>query len=174
MKKSLFFYLMLTALLTTFSCGNGKGKEKKAEKKNVKVEEHADGKDIRKDYYLLPPLDNNILRDIYDSSDYLDVIFEDLDFSMSLSDNKSIRGFLNYINFKMSPHIKPGCKPMGHFVFVKKGTTVIEGDFYHSPGCYYFLFQDSDGKNIYANAMSDEGVAFFNNIKRRNFKPARK
>ena len=172
MKKTLYIFLAMSMLLAFTSC-----KDKSESKKNTTADDKTamENKPAKKkDYYMLPPLNNHIQRDIYDSADYLDIIFDDLDFSMSLSDNKSIRGFLNYINFNISPHIKPGCKPMGHFAFVKRGNTIIEGEFYHSPGCYYFVFQNSDGENVYANAMSQEGIDFFNNIKHRNFKPAGK
>ena len=172
MVQRLFTFLILFTLL--FSCNNEKQHKKSHSDKKAEAAKTEAKKSKKEDYYMLPPLKNYIYRDIYDSSDYMDIIFDDLDFSMSLSDNKSIRGFLKYINMNISPHIKPSCKPMGHFAFIKKGKTIIEGEFYHSPGCYYFIFQDSDGKNVYANSMSAEGIAFFKNIKTRNFKPAGK
>ena len=59
---------------------------------------------------------------------------------------------------------------MGHVAFMKKGNPIIEADFFHSPGCYYFLFFDETGTPIYSNSMSKAGIQFFNSIKQRNFK----
>ncbi len=166
--------LILTlSLILTFSCNNSiknKTGEKTNNKPNTSIEkENANSEEITR----YRPLPRHIYDQIYKYADYLDIIFEDLDFSMSQENNASIRGFLNNINMKRTPAVKSSCKPMGHVVFLKKGNPIIEADFFHSPGCYYFLFFDEMGKPIFANSMSDIGIDFFENIKTGRYKPAK-
>ncbi len=120
--------------------------------------------------YRLPPLPRHIYDDIYKYSDYLDVLFEDLDFSMSQDNNASIRTFLQNINLKRTAALNTACKPMGHVSFIKNGESIIEADFYHEPGCYYFIFYYEGDPPMFSNSMSETGIQFFNNLKSRSFK----
>ena len=138
-------------------------KEAKTEKKSKE-----EGK-----IYRLPPLPEHIYHDIYKYSDYLDVLFEDLDFSMSQDNNASIRSFLQNINLKRTAALNTACEPMGHASFQKNGQSIIEADFYHEPGCYYFIFYYENEQPMFSNSMSETGIQFFKNLKSQSFKPRR-
>lgn len=166
--------ILILPLFLIFGCKDTKQSSSTSSAKNTEQSKQAKNDEIQDEGYRLRPLPKYIYDEIYKYSDYLDVIFEDLDFSMSQEDNKSIRSFLQNINLRRTPLIKKDCKPMGHVAFMKKGNPIIEADFFHSPGCYYFLFFDEKGAPLYSNAMSDLGIEFFNNLKNRNFKKATK
>jgi len=172
MKNKLLF--LVFALLLAFSCNNT-SKDKNGEQDNAKAKTSVK-KDISDDIEVTRyrPLPKHIYDQIYKYADYLDIIFEDLDISMSQEDNASIRSFLKNINIKRTPAVKSSCKPMGHVVFIKKGKPIIEADFFHSPGCYYFLFFDEMGKPLFANSMSDTGISFFESIKSGKYKKVEK
>jgi len=141
-------------------------------KEEGKSESKTDKKSLEEGkIYRLPPLPQHIYDEIYKYSDYLDVLFEDLDFSMSQDNNASIRVFLKNINLKRSAALNTACKPMGHVSFIKNGISIIEADFYHQPGCYYFIFNYEGDPPMFSNAMSETGIRFFNNLKSKSFKP---
>jgi hypothetical protein len=58
--------------------------------------------------------------------------------------------------------LKPECKAAGRVSYQVKGNIVLEGDFYFSEGCTYFVFENNRVKT-FANYMTDEGVQYFNN-----------
>ena len=136
-------------------------KEAKTEKKSKE-----EGK-----IYRLPPLPSHIYQDLYKNSDYLDVLFEDLDFSMSQDNNASIRSFLQNISLKRSAVLNTACEPMGHASFQKNGQSIIEADFYHEPDCYYFIFYYENEQPMFSNSMSETGIRFFKRLKSQSFKP---
>jgi len=165
MKSNIVLFLLIGMLF--ISCkenSNKKADSKKSEITKSKTPKR-EGKIFR-----LPPLPKGLYEDLFKHADYLDVLFEDLDFSMSQDNNASIRSFLQNINIKRSTELNTACPPMGHAVFSKHGNTMIECDFYHSEGCYYFIFNYEGDQPAYSNAMSDVGINFFNNLKNRNFK----
>ena len=163
-------YLTLFIVFSIFmiSCTNTNDKKQNA-RADLKKQENI-SKVSQEDSYRLPPLPSHIYNEIFKYGDFLDVIFEDLEFSMSQENNTSIRSFLQNINLKMTTPIKSSCKPMGHAVFLKNGTNIIEADFYHGSGCYYFVFMYEGEEPMYSNSMSSIGKTFFNNLKNRNFK----
>ncbi len=152
------FLSILSIILILISCDNTtEDKKSKGNKENIETTTKSNS---------LPILPVEIIEDIAFNADYLDVLFEDLDFSLSQSDNKSIRIFLQNIDFKTPiKDFNNNCKPFASALFSKQGNTIIEADVYHSDKCYYFLFLDKDRKPKYGNLMSNPGIAFFNNLK---------
>lgn len=165
--------ILMLPLFLAFSCNNStENTNRKSDKSNANISakrENSKPEEITR----YRPLPKHIYDQIYKYADYLDVIFEDLDFSMSQDNNASIRSFLSNINLRRTPAVKSSCKPMGHVVFLKKGNPIIEADFFHSPGCYYFLFYDEKGKPLFANSMTDMGIRFFDDLKNGRYKPAK-
>ena len=165
--------ILMLPLFLVFSCNN-KTENKSNDRDNSKANTAIKKKNTKpEEVTRYRPLPKHIYDQIYKYADYLDVMFEDLDFSMSQDNNASIRSFLSNINIRRTPAVKSSCKPMGHVVFLKKGNPIIEADFFHSPGCYYFLFFDEMGKPIFANSMTDSGINFFENIKTGRYKPVK-
>lgn len=170
MKKQIVLLIILS--LFSIACNNS-GSNKTENKKEIKEKQNKKSEKVEEGTYRLPPLPKNTYDQIFKYGDYLDIIFEDLDFSMSQDNNASIRAFLQNFNIKRTSLIKPSCKPMGHVIFLKNGNSIIEADFYHSPGCYYFLFMYEGDKPMFSNSMSETGINFFENIKKNNFKSAK-
>lgn len=165
MKSRLIIFVLLSMLF--FSCKQNsvnKADSNKASVANNKTTK-PEGKVFR-----LPPLPKGLYEDLFKHADYLDVIFEDLDFSLSQDNNAAIRSFLQNINIKRSTELNTSCVSMGHAVFSKHGDTMIECDIFHSSGCYYFIFNYEGDPPAYSNAMSEVGISFFNNLKNRSFK----
>jgi hypothetical protein len=81
--------------------------------------------------------------------------------SMSLDEKTSIQYAIRYI--AEDPAIlKTECQPAGHVIYQINGNIALEGDFYFSSGCTYFVFMEKQ-KPVYANFMTDEGIKYFNN-----------
>ncbi len=166
--------ILMLPLFLALSCNNGtENKNRESDKSGANISAKKEKQEPEK-ITRYRPLPKHIYDQIYKYADYLDVMFEDLDFSMSQDNNASIRSFLGHINLKRTPAVKSSCKPMGHVVFLKKGNPIIEADFFHSPGCYYFLFYDEQGKPLYANSMTDMGIRFFDDLKSGKYSPVKK
>ena len=102
------------------------------------------------------------VKELWDNSDYVDIIFYYEDFSISQKNQKDIRGMLNYISTG-TPKMDPACQALGRIFFQIDGRNAAEADIFFSQGCTFFLFY-KDGKKTYANGFTESGVNFFNNI----------
>jgi hypothetical protein len=109
----------------------------------------------------LPSVSLALLERIWKEGTQVDYIFYDYPFTMSLNDQPSIQYALKQIAENPAP-LKPECKPAGRVSYQIKGNIVLEGDFYFSTGCTYFVFEENRQKK-YANYMTDEGIKYFNN-----------
>jgi len=163
MKKKLLTYLVLTIIvLLNAGCGTDTAKKNNANKvqksENLEVKAESSVKII--------PLPGKLFKQLYEEADYLDVIFEDLPFSMSQEDNKSIRQFLVNVDVNAPEKIDNSCVPMGHQVYQKEGEIIAEADFYVSAACTYYVF--FIGGKKYHNKMLPNGIEFFNKLKSGN------
>ena len=94
--------------------------------------------------------------------DNVDIIFYDSPISMSQDDRASIRGALFFIDpIRIAP--LGDCKPLGRISYMINGAIAAEADFYCEGECTYFVFMEN-GKPAYANAMSQNGIEFFQSI----------
>ncbi|MEY3051553.1 MAG: hypothetical protein RLY31_1338 [Bacteroidota bacterium] len=109
----------------------------------------------------LPSIPLSVLEDIYQRGTQADYIFYDHPFTLSLSEQPSIQYSIRHIAEDSAP-MKPGCRPAGHISYQISGNIVLEGDFYFSQGCTYFVFTEGQQPK-YANYMTDEGIQYFNN-----------
>lgn len=108
----------------------------------------------------LPSVSLDLLKNIFNEGTQVDYIFYNYPFTMSLSDKPSIQFAVRHIAEQAAP-LKPECKPMGRVSYQIKGDIVLDGDFYFSAGCTYFVFE-KDRVKTYANFMTDEGIKYFN------------
>ncbi len=91
----------------------------------------------------------------------VDYIFYNHPFTMSLTEKSAVQHAVRHIAETPAP-LKPECKALGRVTFQIKGDIVLEGDFFFSAGCTYFVFEKNRVKT-YANYMTDEAVQYFNN-----------
>lgn len=101
------------------------------------------------------------MQKLWNECDHVDYIFYDLPISMSLDEKASIQYSVRHVADEAAP-LKPECKPAGRVSYHIKGNIALEGDFYFSNGCTYFVFF-KDNKKAYANYMTDDAIQYFNN-----------
>lgn len=111
----------------------------------------------------LPGYPQEKVKLLFDSADYVDVIFYYEDFSINQKKQSDIRGMLNYISTNVPQTINNSCQPIGRIFFQVQGRNEAEADIFFKNECLYFLFYQ-DGKYAYANNFTQSGVNFFTNI----------
>lgn len=110
----------------------------------------------------LPSISMELMQKLYDKCDYVDYLFYESDFSMSMNNKGSIQQVLTHVSEGV-PLINPNCKSIGRVFYEIEGNTEIEAEIFFSNQCQYFVFM-KDQKQIYANNITPDGVAHFNNI----------
>lgn len=109
----------------------------------------------------LPTIPNALMQTLVDSADYVDYLFYELEFSMSMDNKQGVMYALSKIG-DASPTLNPACKPIGRIFYQIKGRNAAEADLYFSQGCTYLVFMENNVP-VYANTMSDVGITFLNN-----------
>ncbi len=99
---------------------------------------------------------------LWNNATYMDVVFYELPVSMNQSTLESIRSTLAHIAEEV-PAIPPNCKSIGRIFFQVGQQNVESAEIYFQPGCTFYLWLEND-KPAYANQMTEDGVAFYNNI----------
>lgn len=110
----------------------------------------------------LPSITVELMQKLYDKCDYVDYLFYESDFSMSMNNKGSIQQTLTHVSEGV-PVLNPNCKSIGRVFYEIEGNTEIEAEIFFSNECQYFVFM-KDQKQIYANNITGDGVAHFNNI----------
>ena len=108
------------------------------------------------------PIEN--LRILVAECDYIDLIMYNPQFSMSVNKRNDVVSSIQQISEAAVAHDPSGPQqPLGRMFFNAKGETLLEADLYLSPQSGYFVFYQ-DGKQAYANAMTEQGAAFYNQV----------
>lgn len=102
------------------------------------------------------------MRELWESSDAVDIIFYETNFSLSQTEKAAIQQTLGYFLPMPIAH-NTSCKPIGRIAFLIQGEIRREADIYIHEGCQYFLWMEKE-KPVYINPMSPQGVAFFDGI----------
>lgn len=110
---------------------------------------------------LAPSLPTAEYQRLVDSATYIDYVFFELAFSMSMSEPPAIQYALRGISPEPAAP-QQSCPAMGRLFYKIGGRTVREADLHFAPGCTYLAFYE-DGAVAYANELSPSGEAFFNN-----------
>lgn len=111
----------------------------------------------------LPQVPVKIMQELWNECEFVDYIFFDLPFSMSQTEQPSIRANLNYIDRAAVGPRSKACKPIAREFFQINGEIVYEADVYYSENCKYYVF--FEGKTpVYANKMSAAGEKFYNQM----------
>ncbi|MCC6725661.1 MAG: hypothetical protein IT258_14225 [Saprospiraceae bacterium] len=108
----------------------------------------------------LPSVPIEVVKQLWDEGTQVDYIFYDYPFTMSLSEKPAIQNAVRHISESPAP-LKPECKPLGRVTYQAKGEIVLEGEFFFSQGCTYFVFEKNRTKT-YANFMTEEAGQYFN------------
>ncbi len=110
----------------------------------------------------LPSITLEEMQILYDQADYIDLIFYNMDFSMSVNDKGNVQRVITFVD-KTQPNPNFTCPTMGRIIFQKNGEILIEADMHIDKECRHFVFF-KDGKKVFANNISDQGMAYFNQI----------
>lgn len=108
-----------------------------------------------------PRLQPAQMQALVDSVDYIDYVFYELEFSMSMDNASGIQYALAQIGPE-SARRRPGCKPIGRVFYQIKGRNAMAADMFFSQGCTYFEFVEGNTV-VAANEMSEVGKEFLNN-----------
>jgi len=90
----------------------------------------------------------------------VDYIFYNYPFTLSLTEKGSIQFSTRHFAEEPAP-LRPECKAAGRVTYQINGDIVLEGDFFFSTGCTYFVFYEKQEKK-FANYMTDDGIKYFN------------
>jgi len=153
---STLFSLILIVLLSSCGGGDNSSNDKLPKKKNGKTATEA------VQVSSLPSISFEEMKKIYEGTDFIDIIFYNVDFSMSVNNKSNIQRMIGMISTNAA-QVNPSCQAMGRLFFQKNGELLIEADMYYNKTCQYFVFQ-KNGKPAYANYITPEGQAYFAKI----------
>lgn len=110
----------------------------------------------------LAPISRAEIINMYETIDYIDYIFFDWDFSMNQSEPNAVKAAVTFIS-DVGPltAIPPDCKAIGRMVFQSKGEIIKEADLHYSNNCYFYSFVNEANRPAHHNAMTDQGIAFY-------------
>ncbi len=149
-------FLVLLAIFLFSSCGETE------KKKGMAKDELWETKSNEVKVSTLPSITFEEMKEIYESCDFIDIIFYNVEFSMSVNNKTNIQKMVGFVSTNVAT-INPACKAMGRIFFQKDGALLVEADMYYDDQCRYFVFQ-KNGKNAYANDITPEGQAYFARI----------
>lgn len=159
MKNRLINLLFLALILVVFvNCGNSNAEEKKG----LSNEEKWSATSEQVKVTSLPSITFEEMKGLYEGCDFIDVIFYDVEFSMSVNNKNNIQRMVGFVSTEVA-QLNSTCKAMGRLFFQKNGEVVAEADMYFDEKCNYFVFQ-KNGKAAYANYITPQGQAYFAKI----------
>jgi len=147
------YFLSFSLLLALMSCNTPPTEKTETKSAPVKTVVAAE---------KLPSIPVAILQKLFDNCDYVDYLFYETNFSMSMNNKGSIQQTLTHVS-QTVPVLDNTCKSIGRVFYEINGETEIEAEIYFSDKCQYFVFM-KDNKRIYANNITPDGVAHFQNI----------
>ena len=109
----------------------------------------------------LPSVPLELLERIWNEGTQVDLIFYHHPFTLSMAEQPAIQHAVRHIAEDAAP-LNPNCQSAGRITYQIDGNIVLEGDFYFSTGCTYYVFYENQEKK-YANYMTTEGINYFNN-----------
>ena len=110
----------------------------------------------------LPSITLEEMQILYDQADYIDLIFYNMNFSMSVNDKPNVKRVVTFVD-KTQPNPNFTCPTMGRIIFQKDGEILIEADMHIDKHCSHFVFF-KNGKKAFANNISEQGKGYFNKI----------
>jgi len=157
-----YIYLLFVLLLIAGSC---KESTKPAVDTSVKENSAATQK-------ILPPISKEEIIQLYETADYLDYIFFDFQFSMNQSDPNAVKAAVTFISNEGPKEVPASCKAIGHLVFQQKGEIIKEADLFFTENCYFYAFTNDENRQTHFNAMTDQGIGFYQRMFTQAMNPA--
>lgn len=113
----------------------------------------------------LPPLTMEQLTYLFNNATYVDYIFHKLPFSVSQDSRSAVQANIAMISVNSPLNWQAGCESLGREFFHVDGEIVMEAELYFTEdgACRAYIFYEN-GKPAYANAVSDAGINFYNNL----------
>ncbi len=112
---------------------------------------------------VVPPME--FFQNLAENCDFIDYIFDDYSFSVSVKQKSNVRGNISYMSDK--PVENFGCAgAIGSAYYQAKGNHIAELRIHYDyeADCGYFLMRDKSKKPKYAFQMSPNGKIFFRQI----------
>ena len=153
---NLFFTFLLLVLFT--NCGGSSA----GEQKGLSNEEKWSAESKAVEVSSLPSITFDEMKAMYEGCDFIDVIFYNVEFSMSVNNKNNIQRMVGFVSTNVAK-LNSGCQAMGRLFFQKDGEVMAEADMYFDEKCQYFVFQ-KNGRAAYANDITPEGQAYFAKI----------
>jgi len=156
MKKFPVVFLCTSILmLLLISCNDNNSKKLNREKKW-----ESEGQAVN--ITSLPSISFEEMKNIYETCDFIDLIFYNVDFSMSINTKSNIQRTVGFIATNAAK-LNPACQAMGRVFFQRNGELLIEADMYFDEQCQYFVFL-KNGKPAFANDLNPQGRAYFSQV----------
>ncbi len=108
-----------------------------------------------------PPLPAAQLQRLRDSVTYIDYLFYEQAFSMSMDERAGIEYALAGVS-EAAPKVTAPCPAIGRVFYKIGGRTIEEADIHFAAGCTYLAFVGADKRPAYGNAFTEQGKSFFN------------
>lgn len=156
--KNIFPTIILVSFSFLFfiSCGDGgDNKQNSKEDKWAKAPKTVE-------VSSLPSISFTEMKELYEECDFIDFIFYNVDFSMSINNKSNIQRTVSFVSTDVAK-LNTACKAMGRVFFQRNGELLVEADMYHDAQCHYFVFY-KDGKPAYANYITPQGQAYFQKV----------
>lgn len=134
-------------------------------KNEIKKQSQENGEEVVKEDTRIeyPSISKEEIQKMHKEVDYVDYIWHNTGFSISLEEKEAIQSNVLLISEKPVGKIPFNCKPDGNKAFNIKGNTFLSADVYFSPGCTFYVFL-KDNKPVSANQMTEQGVNFYTNV----------
>lgn len=158
-----FLFLLLPILLVVSSCKNSTT-ETDTTNSNTKTATSTKA--------MLPPISREEIIQLYESVDHIDYIFFDWNFSMNQSDENAVKAAVTFISNEGPKAVPADCKAIGHLVFISKGEFIKEADLFFAENCYFYAFTNEQGRQTHFNAMTDQGIGFYQKMFAQALNPA--
>lgn len=155
--KYTFLPLLACALLFV-ACSNSDQQEGEQQNQNNQKEAVSEYNQTKK--AQLPPLSREWFTRLVNEVDYIDFIFYNQDFSLSLNDRESVMQFLGGIGLD---HVvqDPNCQAQGRLFMQSQGNEIMAADIHFIENqCAYLVFLIGN-KPMYANKLNKNGEDVF-------------
>ena len=108
-------------------------------------------------------ISKEVFQQMLKEGDHIDIIFNDLPFSMNQDGNSALYQDLQHISSRPLKSLETNCSPFARKIYLSKGEIIMEGDLYYGPECYFQVFI-KDGQKLYGNYLTPQGVAYIEQL----------
>ncbi len=111
----------------------------------------------------VPAPDNDYMVNLFEQVDYIDIVFHNFDFSMSVTDKPNAQRNISYMS--LNPVEDIACTPsLGRSYLNGSGAELAVVDIHYNGTCAYYVFVNKNGRPKLACQMSEGGINFMKQI----------